>query len=37
MKMLQVHESTHKKAKKQAEEKKLSIRAYIKKLIDNDK
>ena len=36
LKMLQVEENTHKQAKKQAKKNKLSIKAYIQKLLDGD-
>ncbi len=37
MKMLQVENETHEKAKLKALEKKMSIKAYIKMLVDKDK
>ena len=37
LKMLQVEADTHKQIKKQAKQKKLSIKAYIQKLADEDK
>ena len=37
LKFLQVFKSTHTQAKKQAMKNKLSIRAYIQKLLDGDK
>jgi len=37
LKMLQVDEDTHEKAKLQALKKKMSIKAYIKMLVEKDK
>lgn len=37
MKMLQVENETHEKVKLKALEKKMSIKAYIKMLVDKDK
>jgi len=37
LKMLQVEDTTHKQAKTQAKKNKLSIKAYIQKLLDGDK
>lgn len=37
LKMLQVEEDTHEQAKLQALKKKMSIRAYIKMLVEKDK
>ena len=37
LKFLQVFESTHIQAKKQAKENSMSIRAYIQHLLDKDK
>jgi len=36
MKMLQVEKETHEKAKLQALKKNMSIKAYIKMLVDKD-
>ena len=37
LKMLQVEEDTHDKAKLQAAKAKMSIKSYIKMLVDKDK